>query len=304
MCALEGLSVGDAFGERSPLHQAVLRGLLPPRALPKPPWRYTDDTEMALSIVAVLREHRGIDQERLARSFAGRYDRSRQYGAGSERLLSRLRAGEPWREAARALFDGRGSWGNGAAMRVAPLGAYFADDLDAVVEQARHSAEVTHAHPEGIAGAVAVAVAAAWAWRSRSARAVPRGRKFLDLVVPMVPEGETLAKLRRARELPPDAPVATAVALLGNGAAISAPDTVPFALWCAARRLDDYEAALWFTASGQGDVDTTCAMVGGIVALYTGVDSIPPEWRKYRESLPAWLTEGDEPRMGVIGPPA
>ncbi len=49
-------------------------------------------------------------------------------------------------------------------MRVAPLGAYFADDLPCLVTEARASAEITHAHPEGQAGAIAVAVAAAWAW--------------------------------------------------------------------------------------------------------------------------------------------
>ena len=72
------------------------------------------------------------------------------------------------------LFGGEGSFGNGAAMRVAPLGAYFADELDAVVEQASFSAEVTHSHPEGIAGAIAVAVAAALCLASaRQCPAVP-----------------------------------------------------------------------------------------------------------------------------------
>jgi ADP-ribosylglycohydrolase len=61
----------------------------------------------------------------------------------------------------RRQFDGMGSWGNGAAMRVAPLGAWFAEDLDTVVAEAIRSAQVTHAHPEAAAGAVAVAVAAA-----------------------------------------------------------------------------------------------------------------------------------------------
>lgn len=51
------------------------------------------------------------------------------------------------------LFYGQGSYGNGAAMRVAPLGAYFADDLALATQQARLSAEVTHAHAEGLIGA-------------------------------------------------------------------------------------------------------------------------------------------------------
>src|SRR5512145_3363116 len=49
-----------------------------------------------------------------------------------------------------------GSFGNGSAMRVSPI-AWFYDSLDAVLEEALHSAEVTHNHPEGIKGAQAVA---------------------------------------------------------------------------------------------------------------------------------------------------
>ena len=44
---------------------------------------------------------------------------------------------ETWRSASPQLFGGVGSFGNGAAMRVAPLGAFFADDLNQVVEQTR-----------------------------------------------------------------------------------------------------------------------------------------------------------------------
>jgi len=75
---------------------------------------------------------------------------------------------------------------------------------------------------------------------------------------------------------------------MGNGGAIAAHDTVPYALWCAGSCLNDYEAALWQTAIGLGDVDTNCAIVGGIVALATGAAGIPGEWRQRREPLPGW----------------
>ena len=55
--------------------------------------------------------------------------------------------------------------------------------------------------------------------------------------------------------------------MLGNGTALSAQDTVPYVLWCAAEQLYSHGHALWLTARGFGDVDTTCAMVGGIVEL-------------------------------------
>jgi ADP-ribosylglycohydrolase len=230
----------------------------------------------------------------LATSFGRRFDPWRGYGPAMVRLLPRLGAGEPWQTTAASLFEGQGSFGNGAAMRVAPLGAYFADDLDAVVDQARRSAVVTHAHPEGVAGAVAVAVAAAWAWRLRAEQGKATGHTLLDRVLPYVPDGEVRAGIERARALPAGGrAVGRAVKVLGNGDDVTAQDTVPFVLWCASWHLDDYERALWTTASGLGDVDTTCAMVGGIVAAYTGVEGIPTDWRESREALPFWAIEDE-----------
>ena len=94
--------------------------------------------------------------------------------------------------------------------------------------------------------------------------------------------------IRRARDIGPDVPVQTVVGFLGNGSQVSAQDTVPFCLWCAAQHLADYETALWLTVAGQGDRDTTCAIVGGIVASRVGAAAIPDAWRAAREPLPAW----------------
>src|ERR1700712_3306253 len=115
--SLEGLSVGDAFGERFFVHPDVVEGLIRSRAVPAPPWNFTDDTLMALSVVESLRLGGGIDRDHLATSFAGHYDGSRGYGPAMHRLLDRIRSREPWQEAAPGLFCGQGSFGNGAAMR-------------------------------------------------------------------------------------------------------------------------------------------------------------------------------------------
>jgi ADP-ribosylglycohydrolase len=108
-----------------------------------------------------------------------------------------------------------------------------------------------------------------------------------------VPGGFVREKLRHARNLAPDASIMLAISALGNGALISAQDTVPFVLWCAGEKLDNYEEAIWQTASAGGDIDTTCAMVGGIVAMYTGIEGIPAEWIQAREPLPEWAFAED-----------
>jgi ADP-ribosylglycohydrolase len=62
--SLEGLSVGDAFGERFFGAPFLVARWLTERALPEAPWRYTDDTEMALGICEVLSARGAIDVPR------------------------------------------------------------------------------------------------------------------------------------------------------------------------------------------------------------------------------------------------
>lgn len=282
---MDGLSVGDALGECSRRVPPVQRQS---RMLPPGPWSFTDDTQMALSVAAVLRARGDIDQDVLAASLAEHYDDWREYRPAMRGLLSRIQRGEHWLEASRSLFSGQGSFGNGAAVRAAPAGAFFADDLNAAAKQAALSAEVTHAHPEGIAGAIAVAVAAAVAWQLRDTRPLPEPQKFLEMVLARVPLSQVRRRLSKAAELRSDTALESAVAALGNGSEISAQDTVPFAVWCAAGHLDNYEEALWFTANAGGDCDTNCAIAGGIVVMCSGPASIPPAWLHSREKLPLW----------------
>ncbi|MEU0630127.1 ADP-ribosylglycohydrolase family protein [Streptomyces sp. NPDC005989] len=280
--SLEGLSLGDAFGERwFPLFREPRRAFdeIKARRTPEEPvWHWTDDTALARALMRVLAEHGRVEQDRLALCFALAFeaDPARGYGHGMHILLPELLTSPAdWRTLAPELFEG-GSLGNGAAMRVAPLGAHFHQDVGLAAAQAALQAAVTHAHPEGIAGAVAVAVAAALS---------VRGEFTLAAVADRTPEGLVRDGLRRAVDVPFATEPWKAADLLGNGQRIRADDTVPFALWTAARHPDDLEAALWATAEGLGDVDTTCAITGGVVGAATGVDGVPGTWLKRREPL-------------------
>lgn len=77
------------------------------------------------------------------------------------------------------------------------------------------------------------------------------------------PDTDVRSGLLVAAGFPEHASVRHAASVLGSGTLISAPDTVPFALWCAAGQLDDLAEVLWQTVAGWGDRDTTCAIVGG-----------------------------------------
>ena len=79
--------------------------------LPAGPWWHTDDTEMALSIVEVLRVMGCIHQDALARHFMLRFERDpdRGYGGGARLQLSLMLEGVGWRVTSREAFDGQGS---------------------------------------------------------------------------------------------------------------------------------------------------------------------------------------------------
>jgi ADP-ribosylglycohydrolase len=278
--SLTGLSIGDAFGDQFFLLSG--RDLSPSTDLPAPPWEWSDDTEMACSVVDVLLRFGTIDQDALASAFATRLDIGRRYGAGALELLERIQGGDGWRTASVESFGGNGSYGNGGAMRVAPLGAFFSDDPWQAAAQAEASAEVTHAHPEGVAGAIAVAVAAAHAAAHRP------GIDLIEAVLDHVPSGYVRRGLERAQGMPNHSAEQAAYEL-GNGSRITAQDTVPFTLWVAAQHLDDFEAAVRAAVAVGGDMDTTAAIAGGIVAAHVGLDCIPVAWRAAREPLPSWL---------------
>jgi ADP-ribosylglycohydrolase len=283
LASLRGLAVGDALGSQFfvPVHYPLLKR----RELPPGLWQWTDDTEMACSVLAVLAEHGRVDQDALARSFAEHHDFDRGYGPAVNRMLRLVREGGDWRELAAGLFKGQGSWGNGAAMRIAPLGAWYADDPEQATHQAEISSYTTHQHREAVVGCMAVAAAAALA---AAPDGPPKPEELLDGVIALVPRSAVGAGLRRARDMLDYGDSGTVAAVLGCGRRTSAHDTVPFALWSAARALGDFEQAFWTTAQVGGDVDTTCAIAGGVVAAAEG-GAPPAQWLARTEELPDWL---------------
>lgn len=278
--SLVGLSVADALG--SQFFVPENRSHFDAQTLLAGSWPWTDDTEMAGVLVSHLERHGEVRQDELARGFAAGFDLYRGYGPGAGRLLRLIRDGGDWRTLSADMFGGTGSLGNGAAMRVAPWGARFAD-LDVVVEQAALSAAITHAHPEGEAGAIAIAVAAAIAGRDEPATA----DELLAEVAERTLVGKVLAVLQTVRRIPMTSEPRYVAAQVGNGSNTTASDTVPLCLWIAAHHLGDYRRAFWSTAGVGGDIDINCAIVGGIVAARTGIDGIPGQWLANREPLPS-----------------
>ncbi len=289
---LEGLSVGDALGEALSYQHYRVREQQDFSAFRPGVVRFTDDTAMALGILECLSICKAIDEDALAWIFAKNFkaDPERGYGKMARRILAQLCEGGGWRAVSSSAFGG-GSFGNGSAMRAAPLGAYFFDDLQKVSTMAAASARVTHFHPEGVAGAVAIAVAAATATASRSLPPDDAAHKVWESVIELTPEGRTADALRTANSFKPESRPADVAKAVGCGYDVSCQDTVPFAVWNACRCLGDFREALLSTVEVGGDCDTSAAIVCGIVTSYSSPACIPEDWRLAREPLPEALTQ-------------
>ena len=253
--SLDGLSVGDGFGQKFFFPWIVESATND--NLPESPWHYTDDTEMAMAVIQNLEAHGHIDQDSLAKTFAKRFvdEPNRGYGAGAQELLWKIADGEHWSKASRELFNGSGSYGNGAAMRAAPIGAWFHDDIDATIENAKRSAEVTHSHLEGIAGAIAVALSAAWVVRWTAGGKKDSPPEMLSWIADRLPESQVASSVRQVATRPLDGWVFDIAREFGCGDLVTAQDTVAFSLWAAAANLNDYCESLWTIARVGGDVD-------------------------------------------------
>lgn len=281
--ALDGLALGDCFGQTFFTNNDTALSRIKERQILEESWHFTDDTVMGIGIYRLLEQYGIINQDKLAYIFGQNYllDWHRGYGGTAHSILRAIGKGEDWKNVSPKAFDGMGSMGNGAAMRAAPIGAYFADNLDQVVSQAKQSAEVTHSHLEGIAGAIAVAVGAAQMLNQHLGRHSYSAEKFLHNVADMIPESDTKYKVLAAISIKKESKIDFVVSALGNGNQLTAQDTVPFSLWCVAHYHENLEEALWKAVSALGDRDTICAIVSSIVVLYN--DNVPNSWLNYME---------------------
>lgn len=278
--SLRGISIGDAFGESFFGNAAIINKHIRERTIPPTTWEFTDDTVMAIAVFDQLKANGEINQDQLAKDFAANHDKdvNRGYGATARRILREIGEGGNWQKIAQSVFEGMGSMGNGASMRVSPIGAYYFDDINRVKALAVKSAEITHSNIEGITGAIAVAVATAVATGLKLNDEKISPAEFINRVLEKLPDSDTKSKIRKSLAVPYSYNIETVKTILGNGSKIMVQDTVPFSIWCAANNLTDFEAAIWKAVSILGDRDTICAIVGGITIMSTDEAGIPQKW--------------------------
>jgi poly(ADP-ribose) glycohydrolase ARH3 len=279
---LLGSAIGDALGELA-FHQPSWEGLL--RLVDSSlEIHYTDDTAMAIGLAESLIRSDGLDQQDLGETFRKNYLQEpwRGYASGPPTLFSMvLREGISYARAAKQLFEGKGSLGNGAAMRVGPLGLLFYGD-PRLYEKAVLSAEVTHAHRVGMDGAAIQALAVSQAV-VLNAREPFDADAFIGNLVDVAKTGTMRQKLESLSGLIKKGCLPTEAAdRLGRSVAVH--ESLPFALYAFLTQPKSFEDCLSCAILNGGDRDTLGAMACAVSGAYLGVGTIPSQWRRNLEN--------------------
>ena len=123
---------------------------------------FTDDTQMTLALATSLVERGRVDAEQVSAKYAEFYEPWRGYGGAAHRVMQALAKGADYRGTGRLQFP-EGSFGNGGAMRIAPVGLAYRHAAPEVLHQAVEDALLcTHVHPEAVDGAFVQARAVAY----------------------------------------------------------------------------------------------------------------------------------------------
>lgn len=293
--AFVGTGVGDALGAGfeglAPFDLRTIEAVVEEREV----FRYTDDTHMMIGVAESLAAKGGFDGEHMAEVFVRNYEAEpwRGYGPGPPLIFRMLRLGDCWDRVGDKVYHG-GSYGNGSAMRVAPVGALYHDDPDSLREVAYMSSQITHSHELGKEGAALQAYAVALALSMRCDSSFD-AEEFLSKLANFVRHTVYRERLAKAKRLLNMGDTAAIVGELGHG--VEAFNSVPTAIYCFASHAGSFKDAVLFAVGLGGDTDTIAAMTGAISGAYLGIEGIPEGWcsrlenRTYIEELAGKLYE-------------
>ena len=278
---LLGLALGDALGAPFEGRRRVAPDEVDQLVSGAGQLRWTDDTHMTLTLArALVAEGLTIDTERLGDRFAASYQEQpwRGYGSGPPRVFALAEGGRSYPEAAASLFGGRGSFGNGAAMRCAPVAIAGYPDPARTEALAAAQATVTHHHPEAVDGAVLVALVVGLALATPAAEALRVRAATLDPGPLRSPALQAAwDRVQAAAGAGPRGTGGGLLSLAGRfGTSVAARESVPAAISVALGVGADLVRTIRAAICLGGDTDTVAAMAGAIAGAHLGAGAIPP----------------------------
>ena len=227
------------------------------------PGQYSDDTQMSLMVAESLIENKGFNPDDLSARYVHWITSgiARGFGRTTLAALQKIASGTHWSESGVV-----GSYGNGTAMRAAPFGIFFRNDLQALKAIVKIDSKMTHDSNEAEAGALAIAIASFMAINSDTENLAVRVAEHLP--------NSKIKSLLSSMESMLRIPVSPAQVLQTLGTKADVRETVPSALYCFSKFGDANSAILAAIRAG-GDTDTTAAIVGALFGATNNLDSIP-----------------------------
>lgn len=273
--SLLGTAVGDALGlpyEGLSRKRVAACGKIRHRFLLER-GMFSDDTEHTLMLAAALIDHHD-DAAAMQRCFAWKLrwwllGLPAGVGLSTAKAIVRLWLGFP---ASRA---GVKSAGNGAAMRSAIVGAFWADDDAKRREFALAACRVTHTDPRAEESALLVAEAASMVVKGVSTEEV---LSALETFVTSDEMKTRFAALKTGLEAEHSVLEYAAQIGCGHGVSGFAPNTVAVALYAWLRHRGQFETAIRSVIECGGDTDTVATITGGICGAEVGEKGIPTAW--------------------------
>ena len=289
--SLIGTFVGDALGMpvEGMTHEAILARFDGP-LLDMVEGRlqagsYTDDTEMMIGLAEALADKGEVDCALIGERFVDNFHSNRGYGPATKKIIAELRKGAQWDAPAKKVYDGKGSYGNGAPMRIAPLGCFYYDRISDIREAAESCSRITHTHPLGMEGGVVQATAVALAVGMDPAKMFD-SIEFADMVINFTNKadfGKPLVLMRELLKRKKTPEVHEVVKTLGNDVRSFA--SVPAAIYSFLSHPSTFEEAVVYAVNLGGDADTIGAMTGAIAGGYHGINAIPKRWLQVLDNV-------------------
>jgi poly(ADP-ribose) glycohydrolase ARH3 len=231
---------------------------------------------MTIALTASLVARGRIDAEHAARQYARYYQPERGYGGAAHGVLQALREGADYRRTGRQQYP-EGSFGNGGAMRIAPVGLAYRHASERTLYYAVKEALVcSHIHREAIDGAFLQASVVAIAANTQDpARFAPQ--ETLQELIDKAQTDRLRRRLQRIGDaLRRDDGDEEVIAKVGNG--VRAVEAVAAALWAFLRYGGEPEECIVRAVGLGGDTDTIAAMAGAAAGALHGDQWIPRNW--------------------------
>ncbi|XP_043493896.1 ADP-ribose glycohydrolase ARH3-like isoform X3 [Polistes fuscatus] len=333
-----GVLMGDCLGAPYENDELLSRGsklvlqksfnkLESPVTFKAPVMQFTDDSAMTRCVAESLIEKEDLDLIDLAKRFVKSYYQEpfRGYGPGVVTVFQKLR-GNKFKDVllpAREQFNGQGSWGNGGAMRVAPIALFSYQNYEKLIDRTRRATEITHTHKTGIDGAIlqAIAIQQCLGLNPKDKLNVTNFiKELIEKMDKIEEDDEGLAtsysldlvepqpyklKLEMLQELiTKDEDVLNSeevIRLLGNS--IAALHSVPTAIFCflrAQESIKDIETenplrrAIQYAITLGGDTDTIGSMTGALAGAFYGEDNFNSNLMEHCEASKEFAHLGEK----------